>query len=96
VAVIIEFEGVRATIDGLEWVCEADRDLEAVLNALLPEGGPDVHDPHPDLSAATMACNWLGAAIVNADPPPAEPSAEYCAEVFAMLDRMRDTPEGAA
>lgn len=95
-AVIIEFEGVRATIDGLEWVCEADRDLQAVLNSLLPEGGPDPHNPYPDLSAARAASNWLGAEIVHADPPPEEPSAAYWTEVFAMLDRMRDTPERAA
>lgn len=95
-AVTIEFEGVTATIDHFRWSCPEDPDLEGVLQALLPEGGPDPHNPYPDLSAATAASNWLGAEIVHADPPPEEPSAEYWAEVFAMFDRMRDTPEGAA
>lgn len=75
-AVVVQIGGIQATIDGYEWTSD-DRQLTAILNALLLSAGPSGNDPHPDLTAAQAAVDALGGEIVQADDVPFDPDVVY-------------------
>lgn len=64
--VTVDFPGVIATIDGLEWTSEDDS-LQSLLTAMLDPLGPSGSDPDPDYTAARDAADKLGGRITQHD-----------------------------
>lgn len=86
-AVIIEIEGIPATIDGYTWSCE-DSEIESLLNSFIPEEGPTGWDPYPDHSMAIYVCSVLGCKITHVDPdtpPTADELSQRYAHIFEAM-----------
>ena len=66
----------QATCTNYHW--EADNEtLAKYLNVLLDPNGPSGSDPNPDLTAARVAVNEIGAKIVDYDDLEAVPGRIY-------------------
>jgi len=74
----VTFAGIPATLQDYHWSCPELPNLERLLNAALPAGGPSPADPNPDLNAAKKAVAWLGGTITDPGPAPVfDPQAIY-------------------
>lgn len=64
----IEIAGFEATITNYKWTCPESPELEGLLNARLPSGGPSGSDPNPDRTAAMNAVKFLGGEVIDPGP----------------------------
>ena len=72
----VQLGGMQATIEDWNWTGE-DRQLVAVLNAMLDPNGPSGGDPAPNTHEARRVIGLLGGEVIDFELPPYDKDTVY-------------------